>query len=69
MMTTETDKAIKDGLAWLGRSQNADGSFGGGTYRGNIAVTSLCGLGVHGIGIEPGTWSVRVADRQGAWST
>ena len=53
MMTPETDKAIKNGLAWLGRSQNADGSFGGGTYRGNIAVTSLAGPGVHGIRLEP----------------
>ena len=44
MMTPETDKAIKYGLAWLARTQNPDGSFGSGTYRGNIAVTSLAGL-------------------------
>src|SRR5271168_1584795 len=39
MMTPDTDNAIKSGLAWLARTQDADGSFGGGTYRGNIAVT------------------------------
>jgi hypothetical protein len=54
MMTSETDKAIKDGLAWLGRNQSADGSFGVGTYRGNIAVTSLCGLAFMASGSSPG---------------
>ncbi len=53
MMTPETDEAIKNGLAWLARSQNADGSFGRGTYRGNIAVTSLAGLGLHVFRVEP----------------
>src|SRR5271156_5614584 len=41
MMTPETDEAIKNGLDWLARSQNSDGSYGSGAYRGNIAVTSL----------------------------
>ena len=54
MMTAETDKAIKTGLAWLGRSQNADGSFGTATYRGNIAVTSLAGLAFMASGSSPG---------------
>src|SRR3954453_5131604 len=44
MLTPETDQGIQKGLGWLARSQNADGSFGSGTYRGNIAVTSLAGL-------------------------
>src|SRR4051812_9992013 len=44
MMTPETDRAIQAGLAWLARSQNPDGSFGSGTYRGNIAVTSVAAL-------------------------
>ena len=65
LMTAETDEAIKNGLAWLAKNQNSDGSYGGGTYRGNIAVTSLCGLGVHGIGLEPRAWALRIADRQG----
>jgi len=54
MMTKETDKAITEGLAWLARTQNADGSFGTGTYRGNIAVTSLAGLAFMSSGSSPG---------------
>src|SRR5436190_14241698 len=54
MMTPETDQAIQKGLGWLARSQNADGSFGSGTYRGNIAVTSLAGLAFMAEGSSPG---------------
>jgi hypothetical protein len=54
MMTPEADEAIKNGLGWLGRTQNGDGSFGAGTYRGNIAVTSLCGLAFMASGSSPG---------------
>jgi hypothetical protein len=54
LMTPETDEAINNGLAWLGRVQNADGSFGGGAYRGNIAVTSLAGLAFMSSGSSPG---------------
>ena len=41
------------------------GRSAAGTYRGNIAVTSLAGAGVHVIRLEPGTRSLRHADRQG----
>jgi hypothetical protein len=54
MMTPETDKAIRTGLAWLARDQNPDGSFGSGTYKGNIAVTSLAGLAFMASGSSPG---------------
>jgi hypothetical protein len=54
MMTPETDEAIKTGLAWLARTQNADGSFGSSTYRGNIAVTSVAGLAFMASGSSPG---------------
>ena len=54
MMTPKTDEAIQNGLAWLARTQNADGSFGSGTYRGNIAVTSLAGLAFMASGSSPG---------------
>src|SRR5262249_25497780 len=54
MMTEATDRAIVHGLAWLCRSQNDDGSFGAGSYRGNIAVTSLCGLAFMASGSSPG---------------
>src|SRR5271165_1415610 len=54
MLTPETDRAIENGLAWLAKTQNADGSFGTGTYRGNIAVTSLAGLAFMSAGSTPG---------------
>ena len=66
MMTPETDKAIKNGLAWLARNQNADGSSAAATYRGNIAVTSLAGLAFMASGSSPGRGPLRSADRQGA---
>lgn len=54
LMTPQTDRSIQTGLAWLAKSQNADGSFGSGTYRGNIAVTSLAGLAFMSAGSSPG---------------
>lgn len=54
MITPEAQRAIDLGLAWLARAQNADGSFGNGTYRGNIAVTSLAGLAFMASGSSPG---------------
>ncbi len=54
MMTADTDRAIKSGLNWLAKSQAADGSFGVGAYKGNIAVTSLAGLAFMSAGSTPG---------------
>jgi len=54
MLTPETERAIKNGLAWLAGTQNADGSFGSGNYRGNIAVTSVAGLAFMASGSSPG---------------
>jgi len=54
MMTPKTDEAIKNGLAWLARAQNSDGSYGNAAYRGNIAVTSLAGLAFMASGSSPG---------------
>jgi hypothetical protein len=54
VLGADADRAIQNGLAWLARSQNADGSFGSGTYRGNIAVTSLAGIAFMGAGSSPG---------------
>lgn len=50
----DADRCIQNGLAWLARAQNADGSFGSGTYRGNIAVTSLSALAFMAAGSSPG---------------
>ncbi len=54
LVTPETDRAIESGLAWLGKQQNSDGSYGSGAYRGNIAVTSLAGLAFMANGSSPG---------------
>jgi hypothetical protein len=54
LMTAGTDNAIRDGLTWLARSQKPDGSYGEGTYQGNIAVTSLAGLALMSSGSSPG---------------
>ena len=47
-MEGETDDAWRDsverGLAWLARSQNADGSFGRGRMSDNAGIVSLCAL-------------------------
>jgi prenyltransferase beta subunit len=54
LMTRETDVAIEQGLKWLAQQQNADGSYGSGAYRGNIAVTSLAGIAFMSSGSSPG---------------
>jgi Prenyltransferase and squalene oxidase repeat len=54
LLTPETLRAISDGLEWLDKHQAADGSFGAGAYRGNIAVTSLAGLAMMASGSSPG---------------
>ncbi|WP_250846717.1 prenyltransferase/squalene oxidase repeat-containing protein [Aquisphaera insulae] len=54
ILTPEADRAIQNALAWLAKAQNADGSFGTATYRGNIAVTSLAGLAFMSAGSTPG---------------
>ncbi len=54
LMTSETERAIEEGLVWLAKTQQADGSFGGGIYRGNIAVTSLAALAFMANGSSPG---------------
>ena len=54
LITPQTDRSIQAGLAWLSKQQNSDGSYGTGTYRGNIAVTSLAGLAFMASGSSPG---------------
>jgi hypothetical protein len=53
-ITPETQTAINQGLVYLANRQNADGSFGTGNYRGNVAVTSLAGLAFMAGGSQPG---------------
>jgi hypothetical protein len=54
MITTAAQKAIDQGLATLARNQHADGSFGSPNHKGNVAITSLCGLAFMSGGHQPG---------------
>jgi hypothetical protein len=54
LITPQTEAAIGRGLAWLAKRQHQDGSFGSGAYRGNVAVTALCGLALMSGGSTPG---------------
>jgi squalene-hopene cyclase-like protein/prenyltransferase/squalene oxidase-like repeat protein len=46
-------KSIETGLRWLSRRQNEDGSFGSGSYRGNAAISGLCGMAFMAAGSTP----------------
>jgi hypothetical protein len=54
MMTPAARRAIDRGLVWLAGQQAEDGSFGSGAYRGNVAVTGLCGMAFLAGGSTPG---------------
>lgn len=53
-VTPKVAKAIQDGLAFLTKKQNEDGSFGTGAYGRNVAVTSLSGMAFVANGSSPG---------------
>ena len=53
MITPAAEKAIDQGLACLAAHQQADGSFGTGGYRGNVAITALAGLAFLASGSTP----------------
>jgi len=54
MITPATDRAIKQGLAFLVARQQENGGFGSGNYRGNVAVSGLVGLALMSSGSTPG---------------
>ena len=54
LMTTATNTAIANGLAYLAASQHDDGSFASGGYRGNVAICGLAGLAFIAGGNTPG---------------
>ncbi len=54
MINRPAQEAIDMGLAYLARSQHADGSFGTQQHRGNVAITSLAGLAFMAGGHQPG---------------
>lgn len=54
MVTPAVERSVRQGLDWLAKQQAANGSFGSGTYRDNLAVTSLAGLAFMANGSSPG---------------
>lgn len=53
-MKSATEDAVRRGLQYLAKSQNADGSFGAGVYSRNVGVCSLAGLALMAHGSTPG---------------
>lgn len=53
-MTPELETAVNRGLQWLAQQQSPDGSFGGGRFGKNVAVTALAGIALMGDGHLPG---------------
>ncbi len=54
MMTPEAQRAIALGLRYLAFQQHDDGSFGSGSFRGNVAISGLAGLAFMAGGSTPG---------------
>jgi hypothetical protein len=54
MITPAAQQGINEGLAFLERNQNPDGSYGTHHYRGNVAITSLGALAMMAGGSQPG---------------
>ena len=53
-ITPELDAAVARGLAFLAAAQDTDGSFDGGRFGKNVAITSLCCLAFMADGNLPG---------------
>ncbi len=53
LITPAADRAIEQGLEYLAARQHEDGSFGAGSYRGNVAVCALAGLAFMSGGSTP----------------
>jgi hypothetical protein len=54
MITSATQKAIDQGLAYMAKNQNDDGSWGTDQHKGNVAITSLGALAFMAGGHQPG---------------
>lgn len=63
MITPAAERAIQRGLSYLASRQHADGTFGGGAYRDNVAVISMAGLAMISGGSTPnrGPYGAQVA--------
>jgi len=54
LITPAADRAIERGMEFLASRQHDDGSFGSGSYRGNVAICGLAGLAFMSGGSTPG---------------
>jgi hypothetical protein len=54
LITPAAQQAIERGLRWLAAEQHDDGGFGGGTMRGNAAISALAGMAMMAGGSTPG---------------
>jgi hypothetical protein len=54
LVTPAAERSIARGLKWLAAHQHDDGSFGAGTYRGNVAICALAGMAYLSDGSTPG---------------
>jgi len=54
LVTPAADRAIERGLEFLASRQHDDGSFGSGSYRGNVAISALAGMAFMSGGSTPG---------------
>ncbi|NUQ61693.1 MAG: terpene cyclase/mutase family protein [Pirellulales bacterium] len=54
LVTPAAQSAIDRGLAYLASIEHDDGSFGTGSYRGNVAICALAGLAFMSGGSTPG---------------
>lgn len=54
LITPAADQAIDRGLEFLADRQLDDGSFGSGSYRGNVAICALAGMAFMSGGSTPG---------------
>lgn len=64
-ITPALDRSIASGLAFLASEQNGDGSFGGGRYAKNVAITALAGLAFMADGNVPGRGEYSAAVERG----
>src|SRR4051794_29626739 len=60
LLTPAVEKAIESGLKYLNDQQHKDGSFGTAAYRGNIGITSLCGLAMLSGSDRPGPFATTI---------
>ena len=54
LVSPAVEQAVADGLGYLARRQNPDGSFGTSGFQQNVAICGLCGMAMLAAGSVPG---------------